>query len=42
MEKVRVVDFGDTLADILRKAKRNNTKTVFSMENFISGIFTER
>lgn len=41
-KKVRVVDFGDTLADILRKAKRNNTKTVFSMENFISGIFTER
>ncbi len=41
-KKIRVVDFGDTLADILRKQKRNSTKTVFSMENSISGIFTEK
>ncbi len=41
-KKVRVVDFGDTLADILRKAKKEQHKNRFQYGDFISGIFTEK
>lgn len=41
-KKVRIVDFGDTLAEILRKAKKNNTSNAFSTDSFISGITTRK
>ena len=39
-KKVRVVDFGNALADILKKARKHQLKTVCSMANSITGIFT--
>lgn len=41
-KKVRIVDFGDTLANILRTAKRNSTSNAFSMDSCITGITTKR
>ena len=39
-KKVQVVDFGDALTDILRKAKKEQHKTVSSMAYSISGTIT--
>lgn len=41
-KKVRTVDFCDTLAEILRAAKRNSTKTAFSMGSYIIGTTTKK
>ncbi len=39
-KKVRIVDFGNALADILKKARKQQLKTVCSMANSITGIST--
>ena len=41
-KKVRIVDFGDTLAEILRNARKEQLKTECSTENFTTKTTTEK
>ena len=41
-KKVRIVDFGDTLAEILRNARKEQLKTECSTENFTIKTTTEK
>ena len=35
-KKIRIVDFGDTLTEILKKAKKNSTNSCYNTGNYTS------
>lgn len=41
-EKVRIVDFGDTLTEVLKAARKEQLKTGCSMANYITAITTKK
>ena len=41
-KKVRIVDFGDTLTEILKAARKEQLKTGCSMANYITAITTKK